>query len=96
MINRREVLRAGTAGALGAGMVGLLSPPAAAATADEVGERVSRRDWERLAQALSPCATLYRPVDPGYPPLALPYNHRYAGIHPAGSWRAAAPATLRW
>ncbi|GAA2313922.1 FAD-binding oxidoreductase [Streptomyces violaceusniger] len=60
------------------------SPPAAATPPPDVAERVSRRDWELLAQALSSRSTLYRPGDPGYPPLALPFNHRYAGIRPAG------------
>ncbi|SBT41229.1 FAD-dependent oxidoreductase [Micromonospora narathiwatensis] len=100
MINRRGVLRAGTVGALGTGMVGLLSPPAAAAPPAEAVERVSRRDWARLADALSPRSTLYLPVDSGYPPLALPFNHRYAGIRPAGIVACAttgdAREAIRW
>jgi hypothetical protein len=83
VINRRDVLRAGTLSALGAGTVALPAPPGAAA-ATEAAKSVSRRDWERLAASLSPGATLYRPRNPDYPPLAIPFNHRYAGIHPAG------------
>ncbi|EXU67880.1 oxidoreductase [Streptomyces sp. PRh5] len=84
LINRRNVLRAGTAGVLGAEMVASQSPPAAATPPPDVAERVSQRDWELLAQSLSSRSTLYRPGDSGYPPLALPFNHRYAGIRPAG------------
>ncbi|MEV6833776.1 FAD-binding oxidoreductase [Streptomyces sp. NPDC051133] len=61
-----------------------LPTPAAAASPTEVVEQVSPRDWKRLADALSARSTLYRPNDSNYPPLALPFNHRYAGIHPAG------------
>ncbi|MCD9588304.1 FAD-binding oxidoreductase [Streptomyces sp. 8ZJF_21] len=71
-------------GVLGAEVVASQSPPAAAAPSTETAERVSQRDWELLARALSPRSTLYRPGDSGYPPLALPFNHRYAGIRPAG------------
>ncbi|WBB71746.1 FAD-binding oxidoreductase [Micromonospora sp. WMMD1128] len=100
MINRRDVLRAGAAGALGTGLVGVLSPATAATPDPEAAERVSRRDWERLARALSPASTLYRPSDASYPPLALPFNHRYAGTHPAGIVTCAntrdARTAIRW
>ncbi|MER6126676.1 FAD-binding oxidoreductase [Streptomyces sp. NPDC001795] len=82
MIGRRDVLRAGVLGTVG-GALGLQVPESAAAVA-EAAERVGRRDWERLADALSPGATLYRPRGSVYPSLALPFNHRYAGIRPAG------------
>ncbi|WP_254885938.1 FAD-binding oxidoreductase [Streptomyces sp. NA02950] len=66
----------------------------------EVAERVSQRDWERLVRALSPRSTLYRPGDSRYPPLALPFNHRYAGIRPAGIVTCATTgdvrAAVRW
>ncbi|WP_086709675.1 FAD-binding oxidoreductase [Streptomyces antimycoticus] len=100
MINRRNVLRAGTVGVLSTEVAGLPSSPAAAAPPTEVAERVGERDWELLAQALSSRSTLYRPGDSGYPPLALPFNHRYAGICPAGIVACATTrdvrAAVRW
>ncbi|MPY33685.1 FAD-binding oxidoreductase [Streptomyces adustus] len=83
MIDRREVVRAGTLGALGAGLVGAQASPAAASPAGFL-EGVGPREWKRLADALSSRSTLYRPNDSHYPPLALPFNHRFAGTHPAG------------
>jgi hypothetical protein len=83
VISRRGVLQAGTLSAFVAGLGALEAPPDAGAAA-EAAERVSRRDWKRLADALSSRSTLYRPWEPGYPPLAIPFNHRYAGIKPAG------------
>jgi hypothetical protein len=85
-VTRREVLRAGSAGALSAGGLALGGVPEAAAHtwAPAAPGRVTPRDWEHLAAALSPGADLYRPGDNDYPPLALPFNHRYAGIRPAG------------
>jgi FAD/FMN-containing dehydrogenase len=77
------VLQAGTLSAFAAGLGALQALPDAGAAA-EAAERVSRRDWKRLADALSSRSTLYRPWEPGYPPLAIPFNHRYAGIKPAG------------
>ncbi|MBU3865330.1 FAD-dependent oxidoreductase [Streptomyces sp. 4503] len=94
-MNRRNVLRAGTVGVLGAEVAGLSSSPAAAAPSTEVADRVSERDWELLAQALSSRSTLYRPGDSGYPPLALPFNHRYAGICPAGIVACATTRDVR-
>lgn len=92
-------MRVGTLGALGTGMVGLQAPPAAASPT-EMAERVGPRDWKRLADALSSRSTLYRPRDSNYPPLALPFNHRYAGIHPAGIVACATTrdvrAAVRW
>ncbi|WP_405679947.1 FAD-binding oxidoreductase [Streptomyces sp. NBC_00868] len=82
MIDRRDVLRAGVLGGIG-GALGLQAPESAAASAQAAGA-VDGRDWKRLADALSPGATLYRPHGPVYPSLALPYNHRYDGIQPAG------------
>ncbi|MEU5031117.1 FAD-binding oxidoreductase [Streptomyces milbemycinicus] len=101
MINRRDVLRTGTLGALGAGAVAMTAPPdAAAAAVTETAERVSRQDWKRLAASLSPGATLYRPANSGYPPLAIPFNHRYAGTHPAAIVTCATTkdvrAAIRW
>lgn len=100
MINRRSVLRAGTVGVWGTEMVGSQSLPAAAASPTEEAERCSQRDWELLAQALSSRSTLYRPGASGYPPLALPFNHRYAGVRPAGIVACATTrdvrAAIRW
>jgi FAD/FMN-containing dehydrogenase len=83
VIDRRDVLQAGTLGAFAAGLGALQAPPDARAVPKAV-ERVSPRDWKRLAEALSSRSTLYRPWDSGYPPLEIPFNHRYAGIKPAG------------
>jgi FAD/FMN-containing dehydrogenase len=83
VINRRDVLRAGTLSAVTAGMVARQAPPDARA-APEAADRVSRRDWRRLADLLSARSTLYRPWDSRYRRLAVPFNHRYAGIRPAG------------
>jgi hypothetical protein len=99
VINRRDLLKAGTLGAFAAG---LTAPQAHADswTVPETAEQVSRRDWWRLAQALSPLSTLYRPWDLGYPQLAIPFNHRYAGVRPAGIVACATTsdvrAALRW
>ena len=61
MINRRDVLQAGALGAVTAGLVAL--PPALDARAEpEAAEHVSRRDWRRLADALSARSTLYRTI----------------------------------
>ncbi|MEV5009214.1 FAD-binding oxidoreductase [Streptomyces sp. NPDC055692] len=98
MIDRRDVLRAGVLGTVG-GALGLQVPESAAAVAEAAGQ-VGRRDWERLADALSPGATLYRPGGSVYPSLALPFNHRYAGIRPAGIVACATTgdvcAAIRW
>lgn len=83
MINRRDALRVGTLSAVGAAMT-TLRPPSDADAASEVAASVTPRDWQRLADALSPRSTLYRPPDSSYPPLALPFNHRYARNQPAG------------
>ncbi|MCC9306564.1 FAD-binding oxidoreductase [Kitasatospora sp. RB6PN24] len=83
MINRRDALRTGVAGAIGARAVAPQAPASAAAVPD-AAEQVSPRDWERLAGALSPRSTLYRPCGSGYPSLALPFNHRYDAVQPAG------------
>jgi len=100
LINRRTALRAGTVGVLGTEMVGSQSLPAAAVSPTEEAERLSQRDWELLAQSLSSRSTLYRPGDSGYPPLALPFNHRYAGVRPAGIVACATTrdvrAAVRW
>ena len=90
MINRRQVLKAGALSALGtAAATAWPAPPATAA------ELVDRRDWRRLAAALSPGATLYRPADADFGPLAIPFNHRYAGIRPAGIVACATEADVR-
>ncbi|MFD8870507.1 FAD-binding oxidoreductase [Streptomyces sp. NPDC059590] len=94
-------MRTGTLGALGAGAVAMTAPTDAAASAvTETAERVSRQDWKRLAASLSPGATLYRPANSGYPPLAIPFNHRYAGTHPAGIVACATTkdvcSAIRW
>lgn len=94
VINRRDVLRTGTLSALGAGAVALKASPDAAA-ASEAAKSPSRQDWERLRASLSPGATLYRPRNPGYPPLAIPFNHRYAGIQPAGIVACATTGDVR-
>ncbi|MFB7596448.1 FAD-binding oxidoreductase [Streptomyces sp. NPDC056160] len=82
MIDRRNVLRAGALGSVGAAL-GLQAPGSTAAAAEAAGP-VDARDWKRLADALSPGATLYRPYSSEYVSLAVPFNHRYAGILPAG------------
>jgi hypothetical protein len=94
VISRRDVLQAGTLGAFAAGLGALNAPPNARAAAEEV-EQVSRRDWRRLADALSSRSTLYRPWDSGYPPLAIPFNHRYARIKPAGIVACATTRDVR-
>jgi hypothetical protein len=94
VISRRDVLQAGTLSAFAAGLAALQAPPEARAVTEAV-ERVSRRDWKRLADALSSRSTLYRPRDPGYPPLAIPFNHRYAGIKPAGIVACATTRDVR-
>ena len=83
MISRRNILQAGTLSAFAAGL-GARPAPAEARAVTEAVERVSSRDWKRLADALSSRSALYRPRDVGYLPLAIPFNHRYAGIKPAG------------
>jgi hypothetical protein len=92
-------LQAGTLGAVAAGLGTLRAPPGAFA-APEAAERVSPRDWKRLADALSSRSALYRPWDSGYPALAIPFNHRYARIRPAGVVACAttrdAHAAIRW
>jgi hypothetical protein len=99
VISRRDVLQAAALGAVTAGLVTM--PPALEARAEpEAAEHVSRRDWKRLADALSDRSTLYRPWDSSYLPLAIPFNHRYAGIKPAGivacGCAADVRAALRW
>jgi FAD/FMN-containing dehydrogenase len=94
VVTRRNVLQAGTLSAVAAGL-GVVQAPSDAFAASEVAARVSRRDWIRLADALSSGSTLYRPWDPGYPPLALPFNHRYAGIKPAGIVACASTRDVR-
>jgi FAD binding domain/Berberine and berberine like len=93
-ISRRGALQAGSLSALAAGLVAAQAPPAARAVPEAV-ERVSRRDWKRLADALSSRSTLYRPWDSGYLPLAIPFNHRYAGIRPAGIVACASARDVR-
>ncbi|MGW6405516.1 FAD-binding oxidoreductase, partial [Streptomyces sp. NPDC055134] len=98
MIDRRDVLRAGVLGGIG-GALGLRAPESAAAAAEAAGP-VDARDWKRLADALSRGATLYRPHGSEYESLALPFNHRYAGIRPAGIVACATTkdvsASIRW
>ena len=78
------MLQAGTMSAVAAGLGSLSAAPDALAAPAEAAELVSSRDWKRLADALSPRSTLYRPRDSSYPALAIPFNHRYAGIMPGG------------
>ncbi len=80
--------------AVAAGLGALHAPPGAR-TVPAAAERVSRRDWKRLADALSSHSTLYRPPDPGYPALAIPFNHRYAGTRPAGIVACATAGDVR-
>jgi FAD binding domain/Berberine and berberine like len=87
-------LQAGTLSAFAAGLGALQAPADAGAVAEAV-ERVSRRDWKRLADALSSRSTLYRPWDSCYPPLAIPFNHRYARIKPAGIVACATTGDVR-
>jgi FAD binding domain/Berberine and berberine like len=85
-------LQAGTLGAVAAGLV---QAPTDALAVPEAAERVSPRDWKRLADALSSRSTLYRPWDSGYPALAIPFNHRYADIRPAGIVACGATRDVR-
>jgi hypothetical protein len=94
VINRRDVLQAGTVSAFAAGLGALQASPDTPAVPKAI-ERVSPRDWKRLADALSLRSTLYRPWDSGYPPLAIPFNHRYAGIKPAGIVACATTKDVR-
>lgn len=95
MINRRNVLQAGTLSAVAVGLGALQAAPDASAAPAEAAERVNRREWKRLADALSSRSTLYRPWDSAYPPLAIPFNHRYAGIQPAGIVACATTKDVR-
>ena len=90
VISRRDALHAGVLTACAAGLGALEAPPGARAAA-EAAEGVSHRDWKRLADALSSQAALYRPGESAYRPLAIPFNHRYSGMKPAGIV-ACAPA----
>jgi FAD binding domain/Berberine and berberine like len=93
------VLQAGALTACAAGLGALQAPSDALAVA-EATDRVSRRDWQRLADALSARASLYRPWDRDYLPMAIPFNHRYAGIKPAGIVACATASdvseAIRW
>jgi FAD/FMN-containing dehydrogenase len=84
VITRRGVLQAGTVSAVAAGLGSLSAAPDALAASADAAQRVSRRDWKRLADALSSRSTLYRPWDSSYPGLSIPFNHRYAGTMPGG------------
>jgi hypothetical protein len=88
------VLRLGTAGTVAATSATLARPASATA------RHVSGRDWRALATALSPGACLYRPGDPGFWPLSIPFNHRYEDIRPAGivacATTADVVAAIRW
>ena len=77
-------MQAGSLSAVATGLGTLRAAPDAFAAPAGAAERVSHRDWERLAGVLSSRSTLYRPRDSAYPVLAIPFNHRYAGIMPAG------------
>ncbi len=94
MINRRELVRTGTLATLGAAGI-VASRPSSAAAA-----QVGPQDWDRLAAALSSASTLYRPGDPGYAALALPFNHRYSVVAPAGIVACGSSAdvssAIRW
>jgi hypothetical protein len=94
VINRRDALRTGVLGAVG-GPAAALSLPASAAAVCDAGRQVSPRDWERLAAALSPRSTLYRPCGSVYPSLALPFNHRYDAVQPAGIVACATTGDVR-
>ena len=93
MVSRRDVLRAGGAGALAAGGLAWAGAPGAAAA--DAPARATPRDWHHLEAALSPDASLYRPGDSAYPPLAIPFNHRYAGVRPAGIVLCATASDVR-
>jgi FAD/FMN-containing dehydrogenase len=94
VISRRDALQAGVLTACAAGL-GALEAPSDARAATETAERVSCRDWKRLADALSSHAALYRPWEPAYRPLAIPFNHRYSGIKPAGIVACATARDVR-
>jgi FAD/FMN-containing dehydrogenase len=100
VISRRDVLQASALTACAAGLGTLQAPSeasaaSAASAAAEAADRVSRRDWKRLADALSSRSTLYRPWDHGYLRRAIPFNHRYAGIRPAGIVACATASDVR-
>lgn len=100
MFNRRDILRTTTVGGLAAAASAAGAGLSDAVAAVGEGVRATPRDWQHLAAALSPGATLYRPGDSGYPPLAIPFNHRYAGVRPAGIVACATTtdvrAAVRW
>ncbi|MEY9928041.1 hypothetical protein ABH926_002675 [Catenulispora sp. GP43] len=99
MLDRRDVLRLGTAGALAAA-ASAAATPTATATATATARDVSGAEWRALARALSPGASLYRPWDRAYWPLSVPFNHRYEAIRPAGIvtcvTTADVAAAIRW
>ncbi|GAA2030497.1 FAD-binding oxidoreductase [Catenulispora yoronensis] len=98
MLDRRDVLKIGAAGSLAMTAVGVARPARAAASvvSPDVSSAVSPAvssaalpdvspaDWQALARALSPTASLYRPADPAYDTLSVPFNRRYRPVRPAG------------
>ncbi|GAA5191533.1 FAD-binding oxidoreductase [Rugosimonospora acidiphila] len=83
MVDRRDTLRLAAAAGLGSA-AGLVGPRAASASTDPRHAGVRHADWSALRRALSPGATLYLPGQASYEALAIPFNHRYADVRPAG------------
>ncbi|MEY9892659.1 FAD/FMN-containing dehydrogenase [Catenulispora sp. MAP5-51] len=104
MLDRRDVLRLGTAGTLAAASAAFAQPASASARSTArttaTARDVSGTDWRALAKSLSPAASLYRPWDPAFWPLSIPFNHRYEAIRPAGivacATTADVAAAIRW
>ena len=73
---RRQFLRRGRDAALAAGLVSQLEWLTAC------GEQTAAADWDELTRRVK--GSVIRPGQPRYDRISLPFNHRYAGIHPAG------------
>jgi FAD/FMN-containing dehydrogenase len=75
-LTRRQFIRRSRDAALAAGFASQLEWLAAC------GEETRSADWDELARRLD--GAVVRPGQDNYPKLSLPYNHRYADVHPAG------------
>ena len=78
-LTRRRLLR--RAGEV-AGTAALLSGSGAVDALAGTSRRIAPSQWRRLARAVH--GRLLLPGDRGFERFALPYNHRYADIRPAG------------
>ncbi|MCF2527013.1 FAD-binding oxidoreductase [Yinghuangia soli] len=109
-VDRRSLLRAGAAAALGtatalhvggqASGAAPTAPHAAPGAASGVAPGVEPAAWQALGRQLSPAARLVRPGDPDYSARATADNQRYAGVRPAGVLACATEgdvrAAVRW